>query len=237
MHYQQLKQAFHDSHEQRRQAAAQYVNSRTLATGADGKRTFQQANENFNAVRQEAVEFVRQTNEESSFNDVNYVFPLFVLQNMPTGLVGLIVAAILAAAMSSVAAELCSLSTATTIDFYARHVNPQGTDRELLRFARLSTFVWGLFSCVVATFVTNLGSHRSCEYIWLFFLRYRAWGIRDSVHRTQSECVWRVFWAALWDAVSLGCQFVFQSGVSLVQCGWHLYDRPCRRVNKLSDEG
>ncbi|MGA0289891.1 MAG: sodium:solute symporter [Pseudohongiellaceae bacterium] len=156
--YQQLKQAFHDSHELRRQAATHYVNSRTLASGADGKRAFQQANGQFNSIRQEAISFVQQTNEEPSFNDVNYVFPVFVLQNMPAGLVGLIVAAILAAAMSSVAAELNSLSTATTIDFYARHVNPQGTDRELLRFARLSTFIWGLFSCVVATFVTNLGS-------------------------------------------------------------------------------
>ncbi|MGB0702966.1 MAG: sodium:solute symporter [Pseudohongiellaceae bacterium] len=156
--YQQLKQAFHDSHELRRQAATHYVNSRTLASGADGKRAFQQANDQFDSIRQEAISFVQQTNEEPSFNDVNYVFPVFVLQNMPAGLVGLIVAAILAAAMSSVAAELNSLSTATTIDFYARHVNPQGTDRELLRFARLSTFIWGLFSCVVATFVTNLGS-------------------------------------------------------------------------------
>ena len=156
--YQQLKQAFHDSHELRRQAAMHYVNSRTLASGADGKRAFQQANDQFNSIRQEAISFVQQTNEEPSFNDVNYVFPVFVLQNMPAGLVGLIVAAILAAAMSSVAAELNSLSTATTVDFYARHVNPQGTDRELLRFARLSTFIWGLFSCVVATFVTNLGS-------------------------------------------------------------------------------
>lgn len=156
--YQQLKQAFHDSHELRRQAATHYVNSRTLASGADGKRAFQQANGQFNSIRQEAISFVQQTNEEPSFNDVNYVFPVFVLQNMPAGLVGLIVAAILAAAMSSVAAELNSLSTATTIDFYARHVNPQGTDRELLRFARLSTFIWGLFSCAVATFVTNLGS-------------------------------------------------------------------------------
>jgi SSS family transporter len=156
--YQQLKQAFHDSHELRRQAATHYVNSRTLASGAEGKHAFQQANDQFNSIRQEAISFVQQTNEEPSFNDVNYVFPVFVLQNMPAGLVGLIVAAILAAAMSSVAAELNSLSTATTIDFYARHVNPQGTDRELLRFARLSTFIWGLFSCVVATFVTNLGS-------------------------------------------------------------------------------
>ena len=158
MHYQELKQAFHDSHELRRQAATRYFNSRTLATGADGKRAFQQANDHFNNIRQEAIAFVQQTNEEPSFTDVNYVFPVFVLQNMPAGLVGLIVAAILAAAMSSVAAELNSLSTATTIDFYARHVNPQGTDRELLRFARLSTFIWGLFSCIVATFVTNLGS-------------------------------------------------------------------------------
>ena len=158
MHYQELKQAFHDSHELRRQAATRYFSSRTLATGADGKRAFQQANDHFNNIRQEAIAFVQQTNEEPSFTDVNYVFPVFVLQNMPAGLVGLIVAAILAAAMSSVAAELNSLSTATTIDFYARHVNPQGTDRELLRFARLSTFIWGLFSCIVATFVTNLGS-------------------------------------------------------------------------------
>ena len=158
MHYQELKQAFHDSHELRLQAATQYFSSRTLATGADGKRAFQQANDHFNNIRREAIAFVQQTNEEPSFTDVNYVFPVFVLQNMPAGLVGLIVAAILAAAMSSVAAELNSLSTATTIDFYARHVNPQGTDRELLRFARLSTFIWGLFSCIVATFVTNLGS-------------------------------------------------------------------------------
>lgn len=158
MHYQELKRAFHDSHELRRQAATRYFGSRTLATGADGKRAFQQANDHFNNIRQEAIAFVQQTNEEPSFTDVNYVFPVFVLQNMPAGLVGLIVAAILAAAMSSVAAELNSLSTATTIDFYARHVNPQGTDRELLRFARLSTFIWGLFSCIVATFVTNLGS-------------------------------------------------------------------------------
>ena len=62
-------------------------------------------------LRREATEFVRQTNDDASFNDVNYVFPTFVLQNMPLGVVGLIVAAILAAAMSSVAAELNSLAT------------------------------------------------------------------------------------------------------------------------------
>ena len=119
VHYQQLKQAFHDSHEQRRQAAARCISIREHYSRPKETR-ISEGNENFNSIRQEAVEFVRQTNEEPSFNDVNYVFPLFVIQNMPTGLVGLIVAAILAAAMSALPRNLIP-PTATTIDFYARH--------------------------------------------------------------------------------------------------------------------
>ena len=85
-------------------------------------------------------------------------FPVFVIQNMPIGVVGLIIAAILAAAMSSVAAELNSLATASTMDFYRRHLNPDGDDKALVTFGRLATLVWGIFACIVATFATNLGS-------------------------------------------------------------------------------
>jgi Na+/proline symporter len=60
--------------------------------------------------------------------------------------------------MSSVAAELNALATASTMDFYAQHINPEGSQKELLRFARLATLLWGIFACVVATFATNLGS-------------------------------------------------------------------------------
>ena len=77
---------------------------------------------------------------------------------MPLGLVGLIVAAILAAAMSSVAAELNALATASTMDFYRRHINVNSSEKQMLRFGRLSTLAWGLFACIVATFATNLGS-------------------------------------------------------------------------------
>ena len=89
---------------------------------------------------------------------MNYVFPVFVLQNMPLGVVGLIVAAILAAAMSSVAAELNSLATASTMDFYRQHIKPDSSEKELLRFGRFATLLWGIFACIVATFATNLGS-------------------------------------------------------------------------------
>jgi Na+/proline symporter len=64
----------------------------------------------------------------------------------------------MAAAMSSVAAELNSLATASTMDFYKRHFRPEGTEKQLVRFGRIATVVWGVFACIVATFATNLGS-------------------------------------------------------------------------------
>ncbi|MEK7855029.1 MAG: sodium:solute symporter, partial [Acidobacteriota bacterium] len=111
----------------------------------------------FNESRKEAIAFIRDTSDKG-FNDVNYVFPTFVLENMPMGVIGLLIAAIFAAAMSSIAAELNALATATTIDFYRRLYAPDATDRHYVAVGRLSTFVWGIFACIVAIFASNLGS-------------------------------------------------------------------------------
>jgi Na+/proline symporter len=112
----------------------------------------------FNEARKNAVNYVKTSTSNPSFNDVNYVFPNFVITYMPMGVIGLIIAAIFAAAMSSVSAELNALATATTIDFYRRHVNPDGSDRQMVRFGRVATFFWGIFACIVAMYATNLGS-------------------------------------------------------------------------------
>jgi Na+/proline symporter len=76
---------------------------------------------------------------------------------MPMGVIGLIIAAIFAA-MSSISAELNALATATTIDFYRRLYKPDATDAQTLAVGRISTFVWGVFACVVAIYASNLGS-------------------------------------------------------------------------------
>jgi Na+/proline symporter len=60
--------------------------------------------------------------------------------------------------MSSIAAELNSLSTATVIDFYRRWVRPDGSEPHLLAVSKFATGLWGLFACVVATYAANLGS-------------------------------------------------------------------------------
>jgi Na+/proline symporter len=71
---------------------------------------------------------------------------------------GLFIAAVMAAAMSSIAAELNSLSTATVIDFYRRWVRPEGSETHFLNVSKAATAVWGFFACVVATYAASLGS-------------------------------------------------------------------------------
>lgn len=166
--HQRLAADFADLHERRRVAAMRLIDSRN-ATGqrdtsqgstsqSDLRTDYVAANVAYRDKRREATDFVRETSADGSFNDVNYVFPVFVIENMPIGVVGLIVAAILAAAMSSVAAELNSLATASTMDFYRRYINRDGSEKALLAFGRAATLGWGIFACIVATFATNLGS-------------------------------------------------------------------------------
>ena len=109
-------------------------------------------------IRGRAVSLVKEVTQDDSYNDVNYVFPTFVMTELPIGLVGLIVAAIFAAAMSSIAGELNSLSTATVIDMYRRHIRTDASDQHYLRVSKTVTGFWGLFASIVAVYAVNLGS-------------------------------------------------------------------------------
>lgn len=150
--FQQIQERFSTAHENRRIAATNFVGS------DEGTRlAYVDADKAFTATRNEAVAYIRATSNPT-FNDVNYAFPTFIIENMPLGVIGLLIAAIFAAAMSSISAELNALATATTIDFYRRLYAPEASDAQYVRVGRISTFVWGVFACVVAVFATNLGS-------------------------------------------------------------------------------
>jgi SSS family transporter len=109
------------------------------------------------SVRGSALELARRTTGQEP-RDVNYIIPRFVLSHLPIGLAGLFIAGVLAAAMSSIAAELNSLSTATVIDFYRRWVRPTASDAHYLGVSKLATAFWGLVACLVATYAATLGS-------------------------------------------------------------------------------
>jgi Na+/proline symporter len=145
----------------RRLAAEAAVDARRggeVGAIARTERAFIEEDARVKSVRDRAVALVRDVTGDAQYNDVNYVFPTFITTVMPIGLVGLMIAAIFAAAMSSIAAELNSLATATIIDFYRRYVRPVADDRHYLRVSRLATGFWGLFACWVAVYAGSLGS-------------------------------------------------------------------------------
>ncbi|MEX2155155.1 MAG: sodium:solute symporter [Gemmatimonadaceae bacterium] len=109
------------------------------------------------ALRDEALSIVARATRQPS-RDVNYIMPRFAIDHLPIGLLGLFIAAVLAAAMSSIAAELNSLATTTVIDFYRRWVRPEASDAHFLFVSKAATGFWGLFACGVALFAANLGS-------------------------------------------------------------------------------
>jgi len=108
-------------------------------------------------IRGEALAMVEDVTGEAS-GDTNYIFPRFVLSELPIGLAGLFIAGVFAAAMSSIAAELNALSTASVIDFYRRWIRPEADDAHYLAVSKGATAFWGLFACVVATYAATLGS-------------------------------------------------------------------------------
>jgi SSS family transporter len=109
------------------------------------------------AIRGEALSLAEEVTGEAS-RDVNYIIPRFVLSELPLGLAGLFIAGVLAAAMSSIAAELNALATTSVIDFYRRWVKPEADDAHYLRVSKGATAFWGIFACVVATYAATLGS-------------------------------------------------------------------------------
>jgi Na+/proline symporter len=151
--FRMIEDKFAQAHLERREAAVAFSDGESQ----ENRQNYIAADSKFNGVRQEAVKYIRETSDKN-FNDVNYVFPTFVLQNMPMGVIGLIIAAIFAAAMSSIAAELNALATATTLDFYKRLYKPEASDSHYVIAGRISTFLWGIFACIVAIYATNLGS-------------------------------------------------------------------------------
>ena len=141
-----------------RAAASSLAGGAPAAASAADASAFNQATADMKRARTDAAEIVKAVSGDSAYSDVNYVFPSFVLTHLPVGLVGLIIAAILAAAMSTISAELASLSTATVIDFYRRWWAPQASDAQLLWVSRAAVAFWGIFASVVAIYAANLGS-------------------------------------------------------------------------------
>ncbi len=132
--------------------------SARLSSDPRARAEYVKAFEERQKIRTRGVELVRTARNDARFNDVNHVFPTFILHYMPVGLVGLMIAAIFAAAMSSISSELNALATASVMDFYRRHFRKEAPESHYLKFSKFATGFWGLMACFVAMYAAELGS-------------------------------------------------------------------------------
>jgi Na+/proline symporter len=138
---------------QRREAARSLVQTRSAAA----RQRFREADGALQQARRDAIALV-EVRKGETYNDTNYIFLTFVTRHLPVGIVGLIIAAVFAAAMSTISAELNSLATATVVDHYQRYIRQGRTDAHYARAARIATAFWGIYATTFATFGGQLGS-------------------------------------------------------------------------------
>lgn len=111
-----------------------------------------------NSIRTEVSTLIKRNDESSNANDTNYIFLTFVLNFLPIGLVGLVLAAILSASMSSTSSEINALASTSVIDVYKRMFKKEASDKHYLVATKLFTVMWGLLAIIFAEFANHLGS-------------------------------------------------------------------------------
>jgi Na+(H+)/acetate symporter ActP len=94
---------------------------------------------------------VIKNNPSAETNDKDYIFMSYVIDYLPTGIIGLLFAVMFCAAMSSTASELNALASTTTIDIYKRSIKKKENDRHYLMSSKYFTLLWGVLAILFAT--------------------------------------------------------------------------------------
>ncbi len=159
--YQNLEDAFTENFESQQSALTDYVNamrSGDEVLAASSKLEVQTAGAEIKEARANLKDHIATVTGQASMKETDYVFIHFVLNELPIGLIGLLVAVILSAAMSSTASELSALSTISTVDFYQNHFVKDRGDRHYMRASRIFTAIWGGLAILFALFASMVES-------------------------------------------------------------------------------
>lgn len=130
------------------------INSYADKASKDLQADLRLVNEQDREIRNKAQDLIAQASEELDVkvetNDKDYVFIHFILNNLPKGLIGLLLAVILSAAMSSTASELNALASTTALDLYKRNTDKDLNDLQMVNITKWFTFGWGLLAIIIA---------------------------------------------------------------------------------------
>lgn len=110
------------------------------------------------ATRKTALALIQKNDDRADKADTDYVFLTFIMQNLPTGLVGVLLAAIFCAAMSATASGLNSLASTSVVDIWKRLIRKDLDDHTYVIVSKWMTVFWGAFCIVFGMYANQLGS-------------------------------------------------------------------------------
>lgn len=154
-----LEQDWEQAHAQKRAEIDGYLTALRAgdsSAAAAAKGRMLAAREKTDAIRVSANRLVRAAVPGSETKDSDYIFITFIKTFLSGGVLGLLIAVILAAAMSAIASSLTALGATTTVDFYKRLIRPDATDAQVLRASRFFTVGWGVVAVAFAGFASLL---------------------------------------------------------------------------------
>lgn len=161
----EVQKQFNKLNHDRTQSSLNYVRSTGENEGGDAeiqKEKLELDNIQLDALRTTYKSYISKALPAADTNDTNYIFLRFVVDYLPVGLVGLLIAIIFLAAWGSIAAALNSLASCTMIDFHLRFKkgNFAISEEEVGQYktSKLYTLAWGIFCIIVAQFANRMGS-------------------------------------------------------------------------------
>lgn len=157
--YKQMEDAHRELQEEKQMAQDHFnavLNLKDYALIMDAKTDIREINEKERELRSQARELINKADPKVETNDKDYVFIHFILENLPVGLIGLLIAVIFSAAMSSTASELNALGTISAIDLYQRYTQGTKSPAHYLKASKWFTLFWGLMAILFANFASLL---------------------------------------------------------------------------------
>jgi Na+/proline symporter len=159
--YKKLEQAYTLAHNEKQAEVNLLVDAihskNETAIDAAGKKV-KAADDKANGIRKEVAGLMKKNSPTADTNDTNYIFLSFITQQLPVGVVGLLIAIIFLASMGSMASGLNSLASTTVVDFYKRLYKKEESDQSYLNTSRWITVAWGMFCILIAFYASRVGN-------------------------------------------------------------------------------
>ncbi len=159
--YSNLEKKYDDVSRQKASILEKYLAAKENGVSAQTRKLgieLNETEERARAIRDEGIALLKKNDASIDPSDTNYIFLTFVLTYLPVGLVGLVIACIFAASMSSSSGELSALATSSVVDVYKRHFRKEGSEQHYLTVSRISMVLWGIYGIIFAQYASRLGS-------------------------------------------------------------------------------